>query len=197
MRNTQRVVVFSILAIAIAAAVSAAGFTGRAPNPDLTAFGSLLASLLFASAILERVLDVWLSLAMGGKADELDSEIRALKTRIDLLGADDSRRPEKATADAELKGLMARRTEHSSSTRRLALPAALLGGLAISAVGLRALEPLFQPFDASWTSSPQAPWFVAVDVIATGAVLAGGSDGIHWIVALYRDWMDKNRSTRN
>jgi hypothetical protein len=177
--------------------VSVAGFTGRAPNPNLTAIGSLLASLLFASAILERVLDVWLSLAMGGKADELDSEIRALKSRIDLLGADESRRPEKATADDELKELMARRTEHSSSTRRLALPAALLGGLAISAVGLRALEPLFQPVDASWTSSAQAPWFVAVDVLVTGAVLAGGSDGIHWIVALYRDWMDKNRSTRN
>ncbi|MCY3003053.1 MAG: hypothetical protein NTV21_14720 [Planctomycetota bacterium] len=188
---------FSLLAIAIAAAVSEAGFTGRAPNPDLTAFGSLLASLLFASAILERALDVWLSLAMGGKADELDGEIRALKSKLDTLATDGTRVQVKATADAELKSVQARRTEHSSSTRRMALPGALLGGLAISAVGLRALEPLFQPFDATWASSPQAPWFVAVDVLFTGALLAGGSDGIHWIVALYRDWMDKNRSTRN
>lgn len=195
MNHAVRAVVLTLVAIAIAAVVSSEGFTGRAPNPDLTAFGSLLASLLFASAILERALDVWLSLAMGGKADELDGEIRSLKARAERAPAGDADKRDQLQAETDLKALMVTRTEHSSATRRMALPAALLGGLAISAVGLRALEPLMLPFDATWRSSAQAPWFTGVDIVFTGALLAGGSDGIHWIVALYRDWIDENRST--
>ena len=196
MKHAVRAFVLTLVAIAVAAVVSSEGFTGRAPNPELTTFGSLLASLLFASAILERALDVWLSLAMGGKADELDGEIRSLKARAEKVPASEAEKRDKEQAESGLKSVMTARTAHSSATRRMALPAALIGGLAISAVGLRALEPLMLPFDATWRALPQAPWFTAVDVLFTGALLAGGSDGIHWIVALYRDWMDKNRSTR-
>lgn len=193
MNHAVRAVVLSLVAIAIAAVVSQTDFKGLAPNPDLTTFGSLLASLLFASAILERALDVWLSLAMGGKADELDGQIRSLKARAEKSPASEAEKRDQLQAESDLKTVMADRTAHSSATRRMALPAALLGGLAISAVGLRSLEPLVL---LASISADQAKWFAGIDIVFTGALLAGGSDGIHWIVALYRDWMDKNRSTR-
>lgn len=71
----------------------------------------------------------------------------------------------------------------------------------ISAVGLRSLQPLFAAGDAdavaAWLASRQGHVFGAIDILVTGTLLAGGSDGIHWIVALYRDWIDKNRSTKS
>jgi hypothetical protein len=166
------------------------GFTGLEPNPDLTGFGSLLASLLFASAILERALDVWLSITMGDDADRLDGEIRSLKAEIDAGTA-------AATAPDALKKLIADRGLHQAATRRLAMPVAVAVAVAISAVGLRCLQPLFTAGSISALPDRQRHFFVFLDILVTGTLLAGGSDGIHWIVALYRDWTDKNRSTKS
>ena len=77
------------------------------------------------------------------------------------------------------------------------MPVALIAGLIISAVGLRSLQPLFNNGDAAWFKTAQGHLFVAVDIFLTGTLLAGGSDGIHWIVALYRDWTDKNRTAKS
>jgi len=167
-------------------------FDGRAPNPDLTAFGTLLGTLLFASAILERALDVWLSILMGGEADRLDAEIRSRKSQLEAAAPNANPVEEKAVAD-----LIAKRTAHQGATRRLAAPAAMTAGTIVSVVGLRSLQPLFEKPDPAWAHSPQGLAFTAVDILVTGTLLAGGSDGIHWIVALYRDWMDKNRSTKS
>jgi hypothetical protein len=174
------------------------------PAPDLVSFGSALATLLFASAILERALDVLLSLTFGGTADQLDAEIRARKATIaaaqgtvaPVAPSAAATTPAPATPstppvdDQALKALVAKRIELSTTTRRSALPIAVGAGLAISSVGLRCLHPLFQ-------KAPQDGWFTAVDIVVTGLLLAGGSDGIHWLIALYRDWIDKNRSTKS
>jgi hypothetical protein len=190
--NLWRIGLVAVIAIAIAATAVKQNFTGRAPNPDMTAFGTLLATLLFASAILERALDVWLSLTMGGEADRLDTEIRSLKSKIE------SSTPDVKTAqEANLAPLFAARAAHQGATRRLATPVALTAGMIISAIGLRSLQPLFVPGDPAWLASPQGHIFGAIDILVTGTLLAGGSDGIHWIVALYRDTMDKNRSTKS
>jgi hypothetical protein len=185
-----RIGIVCVLAAGGGAVALGGGFRGLAPRADLTAFGQLLAVLLFASAMLERALDVWLSLTMGGEADRLDAEIRSLKAKLTATPSDDQTK--------ELKKLVDARTEHQSRTRRKALPLAMFGGLMISAIGLRALQSLFG--DGGDPGSPLAEptkAFVVVDVVLTGTLLAGGSDGIHWIVALYRDWMDKNRSTKS
>ena len=187
-----RVGLVAVMAIGIAVAAMSLNFNGRSPNPDLTALGALLGTLLFASAILERALDVWLSITMGAKADSQDVAIRSLKAKMESLP------PEaKAVEQEKLAGLIADRATHQDATRRLAMPVAIIAGMVISAVGLRSLQPLFQQAGAALMQSPQGHVFDAIDIIVTGTLLAGGSDGIHWIVALYRDWMDKNRSTKS
>ena len=184
-------IALQLAALAIAVAATCLTFGGRAPAPDLTAFGTLLGTLLFASAILERALDVWLSMMMGAKADNLDNQIRTLKAQIESAPAGSAQ-----SLQAALEPVLKERTAHQVATRKLAAPVALFAGTIISAIGLRSLQPLFDKADSAWTRTAQGHLFVAVDVLLTGTLLAGGSDGIHWIVALYRDWMDKNRSTK-
>jgi hypothetical protein len=193
--NVFRVTLLVVFAFGIAVAASGLGFRARLPNPDLKLFGSLLASLLFASAILERALDVWLSIWMGGEADLLDGEIRQLKANIDKSPPET---PQQAIATdrQELEMLQVKRTEYQGKTRKRALPIAMGAGLIISAIGLRALDPLFESPEANSQQLIQSHVFSAIDIIVTGTLLAGGSDGIHWIVALYRDWIDNNRSTK-
>lgn len=176
--------VFVVLASAgIVAASISSNVSPRAPAANLSDFGPVLATLLFTSAILERALDVVLSLMYGGAADDLDREIRRLK-------AIDQTQIQQSEKDS-LAALLIQRSAHSQRTRQWALPIAVVAGLTVSAVGLRSLEPLFQK------AASEQNWFTGVDIIVTGLLLAGGSDGIHWLVALYRDWIDKNRSTKS
>jgi hypothetical protein len=102
-----------------------------------------------------------------------------------------------AQASGALNGLMVERTDHQDATRMIAAPIALLVGVVLSSIGLRSLQPLFEPSDAVWLKSTQGRLFSFVDIVLTAALLAGGSEGIHWMVALYRDWTDKNRSSKS
>jgi len=185
-----RNILLGAAAVGIAVAATRWEFVGRPPNPDLTSFGTLLGTLLFASAILERAMDVWLSIAMGGKADRLDAQLRGLRATIDSAPPE-----QRAQEEAKLAPLVVDRTAHRDATRQLATPVSLVSGLVISAIGLRSLQPLFDKADSTWLTSVQGHVFVVVDILVTGTLLAGGSDGIHWIVALYRDWADKSRTT--
>jgi hypothetical protein len=189
-RPILRIALLVAITVAIGGLAAHWEFIGRLPNPDITAFGSLLGTLFFASAILERAMDVWLSLVKGGMADQLDADLRVLKAQIA------SSAPEEKTAlETQLASLVDKRVAHQNETRQLASPVSLVAGIIISAIGLRSLQPLFEKGDASWLHSRQGHVFSGVDIIVTGTLLAGGSDGIHWIVALYRDWTDKNRNT--
>jgi hypothetical protein len=183
-----RIVVMAVFAIGIPVASAFFEFDGRLPNASVGALGTLLLTLLLVAAILERALDVWLSLTMGGEADRLDAEIRSLKSEIG------STTPDEEAVD-ETKRLNAERANHRGATRQKAAPVAVAAGMVISAIGLRSLQPLFEKADPAWLASVQGRIFVAVDVLVTGSLLAGGSDGIHWIVALYRDWTTKSRVT--
>ncbi|KAA3614289.1 MAG: hypothetical protein DWQ01_00885 [Planctomycetota bacterium] len=188
-KTTIPVIVVCLISIALAWAAVKLQFHGRKPSPQLTDFGSHLATLLFAAAFLERAFDVWLSLLFGKEADALDGRIRTLRSKVES-------QPEPTDDESQkLAELRSQRKALRERTRRLALPALMAGGLILSAVGLRALEPLFDvPGDGeAWSASLQAKLFTGIDIFVTGAVLAGGSDGIHWFVAMYRNWSDKNR----
>jgi hypothetical protein len=182
--------VLLLASLAIAIWVAQATFLSLRPAEELTAFGSLLSVLVFASAMLERALDVWLSLLRGDGAAALDAELRELRTRQAAAAEDDRR---KLSEDSKKKSL--ERETYRSATRKLALPVAMLAGTILSALGLRALAPLFV---MELAGKPvlvglQASAFAATDIFLTGALLAGGSDGIHSLVALYRDWTEKKK----
>ena len=188
-----RLVLTAVLVAAVIAWALSRSFGPLAPRADLTDFGSLLAALFFASAVLERALDVLLSLAFGADADQLDSDMKAAQSRIEAARAAGDGATI-AAAEKEIEQLRNDRMAHRALTMRLALPAATVLGVVISAVGLRALHALVTPESVAALAEGQRRVLAGVDILLTGFLLAGGSDGIHRLVALYRSWTETQRS---
>jgi hypothetical protein len=82
---------------------------------------------------------------------------------------------------------------YRSGTQRIAFVVSLAAGIAISLVGLRALEFFLNPEDlkALASSRPgQLAWLHVVDIVLTGAVISGGADGLHKIVTVFTNFAD-------
>jgi len=180
-----------ILVAALVAWALFASFTPLEPAKDLKDFGSLLGVLLFASAILERSLDVVFSLFRGEGAEQLDAELWRLRRELD------SATPEQREAAlGALASKASARLRYRAETRAAVLPAAFVVGVFLAAIGLRALASLFElrlPDGNPALGGLQASVFQAVDILLTGALLAGGSDGLHTLVTLWRDWMARQK----
>ena len=61
-------------------------------------------------------------------------------------------------------------------------------GFIISMIGIRALEPLVDSGTFQNLGEVQQNMFRMVDIFITGGLLAGGSDGIHKITEILRDF---------
>ena len=70
-------------------------------------------------------------------------------------------------------------------------------GLVISLVGIRTLITLVTPESYAALSVLQKNLFTMVDVLVTGGLIAGGSDGIHKILQTFLDLMDKTSRNIN
>ncbi len=85
------------------------------------------------------------------------------------------------------------RSAYKSQTRKIALWTALFVGLLVSGVGIRSLDSLIQPVQSSMYSGIQSLMFRCLDVLLTGGLIAGGSDGIHKITQLFTTFFEENR----
>jgi hypothetical protein len=63
----------------------------------------------------------------------------------------------------------------------------------ISGLGIRTLEPLVDPEVFKGLNIVQMRLFVAIDVFINGALLGGGSNGIHKIIDLFLTQVDIKR----
>ncbi len=81
--------------------------------------------------------------------------------------------------------------EYKGQTRQLAFLVGLALGMLTSAVGVRGLRFLVEPQAFSKLSGGQTAVFNALDVLLTGALLAGGADGLHKLVSVFTNYMDK------
>ena len=84
----------------------------------------------------------------------------------------------------------ARARSYKEHTRRFAFTAAVLIGMAISAVGMRMLQQLADPAEFGRLSTIQRIVFQTIDVLLTGTLLAGGADTFHKLVSLVTNTMD-------
>ncbi len=83
--------------------------------------------------------------------------------------------------------LVNKREKYRMRTRSLSLWLGLFIGILVSAVGIRALHKLVASLPAEGTV--QAYVFNIVDIVLTGCLIAGGSDGIHKISELYNSFI--------
>ncbi len=80
--------------------------------------------------------------------------------------------------------------DYQSATQQIALPAALVLGILISAIGIRALGPLVDPDAISKLPAVQAKSFAVMDVLMTGSLVGGGSKFVHKFITTLTTLLD-------
>jgi hypothetical protein len=144
---------------------------------------------------------VFISTWRGPTTDSLQSKVLADQNLIIDLGKIPNRSSDEdnllTATRADLKSVNSAFTEYSSITKRYALWSSFIMGLVISLVGIRTLITLVTPESYAALSVLQKNLFTMVDVLVTGGLIAGGSDGIHKILQTFLDLMDKTSRNIN
>jgi hypothetical protein len=165
-----------------------------------SSIGTILGSLLIVALLLERALDVFLTTWRAEGSEKLDSEINDIKEKIARLkqaGKTDSD-PDVKTEQGYLRQKNQEKLAYRSKTRVIAMWSGLILGVIISAIGFRVLATLVAPDVAEKLkdyTEAQSYFFNLFDILLTGGLIAGGSDGIHKVMDLYRVFMEGS-STR-
>ena len=160
----------------------------------VTEFLKLLASPLLIALLLERSLEVFVTTWRGAKATDLSLEVKHSKDRITKLRELEKAEPGKREADlttavAALEQARQMEAAHKCQTKQFALWAALTLGILVSAVGIRTLQPLIEADALSKLAEVQMGSLRIIDVLLTGGLIAGGSEGIHKFTQVYKDSM--------
>jgi hypothetical protein len=187
-RHRSRILVVAALAATVSVLV------WQAPTRLVfRAFGATdvinLLTILFLVALLaERALEIFVGTWRSPEASQL--ELRVQRAEHDLAALEKAPGGERALGEARAACEAARRQElqYRCITRQVALWAGLALGLLVSGVGVRALGTLIDP-GQSGLSAHQLPAFRFVDVLLTGGVIAGGSEGIHKVATLFDSFM--------
>ena len=142
------------------------------------------------SGVLERAIDVLLSIPRAQDSDRLRAAVNEQQKIVDDARKQNVAVPQVATT--ALENAKTARATFRAKTMRLAMLGGLVLGVIISALGFRVLQTLIDT--TSLTNGLQRSVFNFVDIILTGAVLAGGSDGIHKLAEVYRAFTEKGSS---
>jgi len=183
-----------------------------------TEIGKTLGGLLIVALIVERIIEILVSIWSSSKSDALlqrrdyyqklqakrDKQISDLRKECsdapppnesrqeEIVAALIAKRQEATVAESRAEEAEKLLVPHGARTRRLAAWAGLTIGVIVSMVGFRLMETLVV-IDQATRNSPQHRWFLVVDALLTGAVLAGGSIFIHHLFAVYDNFMNSTK----
>jgi hypothetical protein len=198
-------IVTAVLLVVVDALVVYPVWSNQAPPPvgfkPLTpqAFAGLIGWLFVVALFVERAVEVVVMIFRDQQADLLDEAeehaVRVVKTAIKkaaALAGDNTAAPadKKAAADAVevvRPALLAARENklvYRAETKEIALLISFIFSVFVSLAGVRALHGLL--LDAT----PTGNLFTAADIVVTGAMLAGGSEGIHRMANAFTSFMD-------
>jgi hypothetical protein len=174
-----------VVAIAVAA-LAAVQYTGNSPAPVVfmpvtpQSFIGTMSWLFVVALFAERAVEVIISVLRDAGASPLELQCDAAQEKVD----EQIRANPGAVADlTAVHGAQAALAEYRSATKELALCISFVLGLFVSLAGVRALESIV-------TAVPAANWlFPIADIILTGAVIAGGSDGVHQMVNVFTNFL--------
>jgi hypothetical protein len=148
----------------------------------------LLAPLAFASAVIERAVEILVSPWRDSEASKLDKAVAAIKARPKT---DDTAANTRNAAD--LKAASDAIDEYRGDTQRYAFAISLTLSVLVSMAGVRALGPFADVGklnDVRITAPAQHLFFLCVDVALSAGLLAGGADGIHSVVNAATSFFD-------
>ena len=143
----------------------------------------LLFYLFVVAVFIERAVEVFIHVWRdAGEQEKL--------TGIKILRLPQEKRPralttEDKTVPETIAEAVQAHEEYSAETGKRAMPLTFVLGLLISVVGIRAVQPLVDPaFFSRTLTVTQQTLFTVMYVLVTGALLGGGSKGIHQIMEL-------------
>jgi hypothetical protein len=143
-------------------------------------FTSRFATIAFFSLLVERTVEIIMSIWRSEEANKREADVqRLLAAKVD------------PASDAFI-ATQSRLIQYKAETLQWTMPVSFALGLFIAAIGVRALSQ-FVDLTAAGASTPsetQLYWFNMIDILFTGALLAGGADPIHKILDLYRKFVE-------
>jgi hypothetical protein len=174
-----------VVGIAIAALV-VLEINGRSPAPvsfkpvTQQSFFGLMSWLFVVALFVERAVEVIISVIRDAGASPLEQACEAAQDKVD----EETRVNPGSVADlGEVHRTQAAIAAYRSETKQIALCIGFVLGLFVSLAGVRALDSIVN-------TVPAANWlFPIADIILTGAIIAGGSDGVHQMVNVFTNFM--------
>ena len=142
------------------------------------------APLVLVALFIERALEVFLTPWRAGEADRLETEFKRAEAKAKEPRASSEAQAEAIEGEQKLVG-------YRSETRRIAFATGIVAGVVISAIGVRGLEIFVDAVVFDGLAAFQRNAFRVSDVVLTGALLGGGADGIHKIVAVFTGFLEK------
>lgn len=178
-------------------------FVPEAPSKAL----SLLSTLLLVALFVERSVEVYIGALRSQKAAALDAALSSAKDIVGKLEEKLKAEREKGAGQtpnvetiAEIQAQLAdtnkkwhqadaAREEFGAETRRTALMAAVFLGILVATVGPRVLSEMTEPLDE--LDGIGRALFIGIDIFITGGLIGGGSDGIHKLISVATEKLDK------
>lgn len=139
----------------------------------------LFTPFLIIALVMERTVEVMMGAWRGrGKAELLEKQSKEAYAKGETVS------PSNVTDYLRV---------YKAETRVLSLLLLLLLGVIASLLGFRILQPLVDPAVFSNLPRGQVRLFAVFDIFITGAMLGGGSEGIHKIVDTILSFVEKKR----
>jgi hypothetical protein len=145
-------------------------------------FASRFSVLIFFSLLIERTVEILMSIWRSEKANKLEAAVQSLVAC------------KKPADDPTLLEAQGKLIKYKAETMQWTMPIGFALGLLVSAMGVRALSQ-FIDLTAAGTEAPlkgQHWWFNMGDILFTGALLAAGADPIHKLLDLYRKFVESS-----
>ncbi|MCG8672560.1 MAG: hypothetical protein MI867_24370 [Pseudomonadales bacterium] len=159
-------------------------------NLTMGSVASLLALIFVIALFVERAQEVVLTNWRAKGSEELDLKILGLERKLKRLETSHESDEDPESLYQELEAARLDKLQYRAQTRVLALRVGVVMGLMVSMAGVRTLGSFVAPEVLLAFGTVQLAIFHGVDVIITGGVIAGGSDGVHKMAELYRVFVE-------
>jgi hypothetical protein len=150
---------------------------------------SLLASLFVIALFCERTLEIIIHTLRSTGRLELEEMLQAKQDELEILNK--TPKPiSKAISKVEdaLQEIKNKIKEYKRNTRSTSMLLGLLIGILVSAVGIRVIGALVENIPEGGI---QSAGFKIVDILITGGLISGGSEGIHRMMNVYNAFTEK------
>lgn len=143
---------------------------------------SRFAILVLFSLLIERTVEILMSIWRSEEANIREAAVQR------LLAANTP------PTDPALINAQTNLIQYKAETLQWTMPVGFALGLLVSAFGVRALSQFIDPAAIGEGAPPEAQrwWFNIIDILFTGALLAGGADPIHKLLDLYRKFVESS-----